>query len=72
MRRTLPLALTLALLGGVAAPLAAQAPVRIFNTVKEKLERGEQVVGGTIEGDIDHNVRVEQDHSCTCFFTSAR
>jgi 4-hydroxy-2-oxoheptanedioate aldolase len=50
MRRTILLALTLTL-GGVAPDwVAAQAaPVPIFNTVKEKLARGEQVVGGTID-----------------------
>ena len=51
---------TLALLTfGVCATLGAAAPapataqsgssVRIFNTVKEKLDRGEQVVGGTVD-----------------------
>jgi 2-keto-3-deoxy-L-rhamnonate aldolase RhmA len=50
MRRTTLLALTLTLGPGALAPLAAQsADVRIFNTVKEKLARGEQVVGGTID-----------------------
>lgn len=50
MRRTTLLALTLTLSTGAFAPLAAQdAQVRIFNTVKEKLARGEQVVGGTID-----------------------
>jgi len=33
---------------GAAAPLHGQE-VRIFNTVKEKLDRGEQVVGGTVD-----------------------
>ena len=33
---------------GSAAPLDGQG-VRIFNTVKEKLDRGEQVVGGTVD-----------------------
>jgi 2-keto-3-deoxy-L-rhamnonate aldolase RhmA len=33
---------------GAAAPLDGQ-DVRIFNTVLEKLERGEQVVGGTVD-----------------------
>jgi len=46
MRRTTLLALTLTL---TSTPLAAQSSqVPIFNTVKEKLARGEQVVGGTI------------------------
>jgi 2-keto-3-deoxy-L-rhamnonate aldolase RhmA len=50
MRRSTLLVLTLTLLGGALAPLAAQgAQVRIFNTVKDKLARGEQVVGGTID-----------------------
>jgi len=48
MRRATSLALA-ALLGLAAArPLGAQE-VRIFNTVKEKLARGEQVVGGTVD-----------------------
>ena len=48
MRRIAFLALA-ALLGLAAGrPLGAQE-VRIFNTVKEKLARGEQVVGGTID-----------------------
>jgi 2-keto-3-deoxy-L-rhamnonate aldolase RhmA len=33
---------------GAAAPVDGQ-DVRIFNTVKEKLDRGEQVVGGTVD-----------------------
>ena len=38
----------LALSLAAAAPLQAQQP-RIYNTVKEKLARGEQVVGGTVD-----------------------
>ncbi len=49
MRRTTLLALTLTWAAVSAAPGAAQSQVRIFNTVKEKLARGEQVVGGTID-----------------------
>ncbi len=49
MRRTTLLALTLTWAAVSAAPAAAQSQVRIFNTVKEKLARGEQVVGGTID-----------------------
>jgi 2-keto-3-deoxy-L-rhamnonate aldolase RhmA len=45
-RATLTLALALCL--GAAAPLRAQQ-TRIYNTVKEKLARGEQVVGGTVD-----------------------
>ena len=41
-------AVTIALGLGAATPLHGQN-VRIFNTVKEKLDRGEQVVGGTID-----------------------
>jgi len=48
MRYALMLASTLTLSAGALAPLAAQQ-VPIFNTVKEKLARGEQVVGGTID-----------------------
>jgi 4-hydroxy-2-oxoheptanedioate aldolase len=50
MRRTILTALTLTLITGALAPLGAQSvDARIFNTVKEKLARGEQVVGGTID-----------------------
>jgi len=50
MRRPIPLALTLALLGAALSPLQVGAQqTRIFNTVLEKLQRGEQVVGGTID-----------------------
>jgi len=50
MRRTILTALTLTLTTGALAPLGAQSvDARIFNTVKEKLARGEQVVGGTID-----------------------
>jgi len=45
-RATLTLALTLCV--GAATPLQAQQ-ARIYNTVKEKLARGEQVVGGTVD-----------------------
>ncbi len=47
MRRTTLLMLTAAVLGG-GAPVGAQ-DVEIFNTVLEKIRRGEQVVGGTID-----------------------
>ncbi|HSH75768.1 MAG TPA: aldolase/citrate lyase family protein, partial [Longimicrobiales bacterium] len=50
MRRATLAALTLAVGAVVQTPLAAQdSGLRIFNTVKEKLARGEQVVGGTID-----------------------
>ena len=51
MRRPtrLALAVTLTALGSTAPVTAQSDQVRIFNTVKEKLERGEQVVGGTID-----------------------
>jgi 4-hydroxy-2-oxoheptanedioate aldolase len=50
MRRTILAALTFTLVCGALVPLAGQdAPVSFFNTVKEKLARGEQVVGGTID-----------------------
>lgn len=50
MRRTTLTTLALALAAGISAPAAAQqTQVRIFNTVKEKLARGEQVIGGTID-----------------------
>jgi len=50
MRRSILLALTLALGTGATDALSAQdGQVRIFNTVKEKLARGEQVVGGTVD-----------------------
>jgi 2-keto-3-deoxy-L-rhamnonate aldolase RhmA len=49
MRCMTMLALAFPLAIGTATPARAQDQVRIFNTVKEKLERGEQVVGGTID-----------------------
>ena len=49
MKRATLLILTCALGMGLAAPESAQGQdVPIFNTVKEKLDRGEQVVGGTV------------------------
>lgn len=48
MKASIPLTLALFLASAFAGPLAAQQ-VPIFNTVKEKLARGEQVVGGTID-----------------------
>jgi 4-hydroxy-2-oxoheptanedioate aldolase len=49
MRRTALLAITMTLTVGSWTRVAAQQQVPIFNTVKAKLARGEQVVGGTID-----------------------
>ncbi|MGD8602887.1 MAG: aldolase/citrate lyase family protein, partial [Gemmatimonadota bacterium] len=48
MRRAILTMLTLGLALGASRPLQAQE-AEVFNTVLEKLRRGEQVVGGTID-----------------------
>jgi 4-hydroxy-2-oxoheptanedioate aldolase len=47
--KSVPLLMALAGFMALAATPTSGQDVRIFNTVKEKLERGEQVVGGTID-----------------------
>jgi 2-keto-3-deoxy-L-rhamnonate aldolase RhmA len=54
MKKTSILSSLLIALLGASMPAQAQDDVRIFNTVKTKLEAGEQVVGGTVStGDPD-------------------